>query len=135
MNNAAQQKSITILLDAPHNVSVSADKAMISSVLRNLISNAIKFTHPCGKINITVNQRRYELMISVNDNGVGMKKEAIEKLFLIEGSSSTLGTLNEMGTGLGLLLCKEFIVKHGGKIWADSKLGNGSEFHFTLPKI
>jgi Signal transduction histidine kinase len=72
-------------------------------------------------------------MITVSDNGTGIKKETIDKLFRIEESNSTTGTQNEKGTGLGLLLCKEFILKHKGKIWVESEWGKGSKFHFTLP--
>jgi len=133
-HDTAQQKSITITLDLPHNVTAFADKAMISTVLRNLISNAIKFTRPEGQIVISAKKNNNETRISVLDNGLGISENAIEKLFRIDESSSTKGTQNEMGNGLGLLLCKEFISKHGGEIWVKSEQGKGSEFHFTLPK-
>jgi PAS domain S-box-containing protein len=133
-NDAAQQKSITIYTELPPFATVFADKAMVGTILRNLISNAIKFTHPGGKIVVSAEQKPNELMVTVSDNGLGIKKEAIEKLFRIEESYSTIGTKNEKGTGLGLILCKEFVEKHRGKIWAESELGKGSTFYFTIPR-
>ena len=135
LNDTAQQKSITIFRESPDTLSVFVDKAMISTVLRNLISNAIKFTHPGGTIVISAEQNPDKLLVTVSDNGIGIKKETIDKLFLIEESYSTAGTQNEKGSGLGLLLCKEFILKHKGKIWVESELGKGSKFRFTLPKF
>ena len=108
---------------------------MISTILRNLISNAIKFTNPGGTIVISTEQKQNLLIVSVADNGVGIRKEALEKLFRIEESYSTAGTQNEEGTGLGLLLCKEYVEKHGGKIRAESELNKGSKFSFTLPQF
>ena len=129
----ALQKSITITKELPASVIVMADKAMISTIVRNLISNAIKFTHPGGAIIIAAEQKPDELIVSISDNGVGINKESIDKLFRIEESLSTIGTQDEKGTGLGLLLCKEFILKHNGKIWVESEPGKGSRFFFTLP--
>ena len=134
MNDSAQQKSIIISKKLPRNAPVIADKAMINTILRNTISNAIKFTHPGGQIIISVEQQKNELMIAIADNGLGIKKEAIDKLFRIEESNSTYGTQNERGTGLGLILCKEFVEKNGGKIWVESEVGKGSTFYFTIPK-
>ena len=133
LNEAARQKSITISSETPPYFNVLADKSMISTVLRNLLSNAIKFTKPGGKIVISAIQKDKELMLAVSDNGVGIKKDALDKLFLIESSSSTRGTQEEEGTGLGLILCKGFVLKTGGKIWAESEAGKGSRFVFTLP--
>jgi signal transduction histidine kinase len=117
----------------PVNLPVFADKAMISTILRNLISNAIKFTNTGGKIVISTEQRPNELVISVLDSGVGMNNESIGKLFRIEENYSTLGTQKEKGTGLGLLLCKEFVDKHGGRIGVESESGKGSKFFFSIP--
>lgn len=111
-----------------------ADKKMISTVLGNLISNAVKFTHSGGEIVISVKPKQKEWVITVSDNGVGIKKEAIEKLFRIDESHSTLGTEDEKGTGLGLLLCKEFVEKNNGKIWLESEEKKGSKFHFSVLK-
>ncbi|MBV5334323.1 MAG: HAMP domain-containing histidine kinase, partial [Sulfuricurvum sp.] len=135
LNAPAQQKSISIYSEIPVNLSVFADKAMISTILRNLISNAIKFTETGGKIIISTEQVPNELVVSVLDNGVGIKKESIGKLFRIDENYSTLGTQNEKGTGLGLLLCKEFIDKHGGRIGVESEPGKGSRFFFSIPKV
>ncbi len=134
LENASQQKSITISLELPHDILAYADKDMISLVLRNLVSNAIKFTNPGGQIVISAGINQNELMISVSDTGVGMTADTIKRLFRIEENYSTAGTINELGTGLGLILCKEFVEKHGGKIWAESAAGKGSSFHFTIPK-
>lgn len=133
LKDSALQKSITISCEFSGNDHVFADKDMISAILRNLISNAIKFTYPGGHIVISVEQSLNEIIVSVSDNGIGMRENAIKKLFLIEESHTTLGTQNEQGTGLGLLLCKEFIEKHDGEIWAESELGKGSKFSFKLP--
>ena len=134
LGDLAQQKSISIHRDLPRNMLAFIDKAMISTILRNLISNAVKFTRPGGRIVISAELKNAELIIAVCDNGVGIKKESIEKLFRIDENHSTLGTQNEKGTGLGLILCKEFIEKHGGKIWVESEVGKGSAFYFTIPK-
>lgn len=133
-NDSATQKNITIYTEITPNATIIADRAMIGTILRNLISNAIKFTNPNGEIVISVNQKQNELMITVADNGVGIKKEAIEKLFRIDASYKTTGTKNEQGSGLGLLLCKEFTEKHGGKIGVESEHGKGSKFYFTVPQ-
>ncbi len=133
LNFSALQKAINIFKELPDYVEVSGDKHMISTIVRNLISNAIKFTHNGGKIVISAEQKQNELMISVSDNGVGIKKENIDKLFRIEDAQSTKGTQNEKGTGLGLILCKEFVDKHAGRIWVESEEGKGSDFKFTLP--
>ena len=133
LNDSARQKSITISVTLPHNVIAFGDKSMISTILRNLITNAVKFTNQRGKIDISASQTETESVVSVSDTGIGLKKEDVEKLFRIEESLSTKGTEGEMGTGLGLLLCKDFIKKHGGKIWVESEPGKGSRFVFTLP--
>ncbi len=133
LSGALKQKSISIVEHFPSNTPVFADKKIISTVLRNLISNAIKYTHPSGEIIISTKETQGELIISVSDNGVGIPKANIDKLFKIDQSYSTLGTNNEKGTGLGLTLCKEFVEKHGGKIWIDSEVDKGSTFYFTIP--
>jgi len=107
---------------------------MFKTVIRNLISNAIKFTNQGGKINVYAEQNNISTTITVSDNGLGMTQETVNKLFDISQIHTTKGTANEVGTGLGLLLCRDFIEKHGGKIWVESELGNGSDFKFTLPK-
>ncbi len=112
---------------------IKADINMLRTILRNLISNAIKFTRRNG--NIIVNAVVYKniLEISVSDNGIGMSADLMGKLFRIDANLSTRGTDDENGTGLGLFLCKEFVEKHGGKIWAESEQGKGSTFKFIIP--
>jgi PAS domain S-box-containing protein len=129
----ARQKSITISKPALHSLTVYADKNMISTVMRNLISNALKFTRPGGKISIAVEGKQNQIHVKVSDNGIGIEKNSLEKLFRIDENFSTPGTLNEKGTGLGLILCKEFVEKNGGKIWVESTPGKGSDFYFTIP--
>ncbi len=132
-DEAATQKSITISGDFPAATIVYGDNQMIESVIRNLITNAIKFTHPGGKIDISVENKQKSSVISVCDNGIGIPKEYLNKLFRIDAGYSTKGTQNERGTGLGLILCKEFVEKHKGKIWVESKEGKGSAFRFSIP--
>ena len=134
-NDSAKHKSIQISKKIPHNIIAFVDKAMIGTILRNLISNAIKFSGSNGEIVVTAEKKPLEINISVSDNGVGMSKNTIGKLFKIDQNLTTKGTQNELGTGLGLILCKEFVEKHGGKIWAESEVGIGSNFTFTIPKI
>ncbi|NOZ47959.1 MAG: sensor histidine kinase [Chlorobi bacterium] len=129
----AKQKLITITNKANGSLFVNADNAMINTVLRNLISNAIKFTTSGGSIQISSEVKNNKVKISVSDTGVGLSKTTIEKLFKSDIQYSTFGTQNEKGTGLGLMLCKEFIEKHQGEIWASSGLAKGSVFYFTLP--
>jgi len=140
LSQMASNKSISINSSIQPNLIIYADKYMLSSILRNLISNAIKFTRVDGNISIT---KTYIiptdplddkiLEISVTDNGVGMREEEIVKLFKIDTTFSTKGTQRESGTGLGLILCKDFVNKQGGKISVESELGKGSTFKFTLP--
>lgn len=128
----ACQKSITIHKVLPPEIMVFADQQMIGTVLRNLISNAIKFTPKGGEIIISAEKRADEILVSVSDNGVGIAPERLEKLFHIDESDTTPGTNNENGTGLGLILCKEFVKNHGGKLWVESENGKGSTFYFAL---
>jgi len=133
LSDAAKLKSIIIRKALLPNTIVYADKNMISTVLRNLISNAIKFTHLNGEIIIPIVKKEGEIIVSVDDNGVGMTQEKIDRIFQIDENYSTPGTQNEKGTGLGVIICKKFVEKHGGKIWVDSKVGIGSTFYFSLP--
>ena len=132
-DDIAVQKGIAIKKELPHNIPMFADQAMITTVLRNLISNAIKFTHPGGMITITAIEKPGDILVSISDTGVGIPKTMIDKLFRIDENYTTTGTNNEHGTGLGLILCKEFVEKHGGKIWVESEEGKGSRFYFTVP--
>jgi signal transduction histidine kinase len=130
----AQNKTIAIENACKAEVVVNAHRHSINTVIRNLISNAIKFTPEGGAIIINAQQAQDEVMVSVADNGIGMTPEVISKLFRIDTKLTTKGTADEKGTGLGLILCKEFIEKNGGRIGVDSKPGEGTVFYFTLPR-
>jgi len=134
--NAARKK-ITLVNELEKDYSVVADKFMVDTVLRNLVSNSIKFTKQNGEILISVSDNSEDgcLLVTVADTGVGMKDEILAKLFKIDENVTTKGTEKEKGTGLGLILCKEFIEKHTGKIWAESTIGEGSKFKFTIPYV
>lgn len=131
---SAEEKSIDISVDDPQNAIVFCDKEMISTVLRNLISNSLKFTRRGGIIISSVVQDESGTTISIRDSGVGFTNEAIDKLFRVEESFSTNGTEGENGTGMGLLLCKDFIDRHGGKIWVERDTVEGTIINFTLPE-
>lgn len=135
LSDSAQQKSVDLIKKVPDNFIVWADKEMLNTVLRNLISNGIKFTGKDGKVIVAAQKLKEESKISVTDNGIGMEKEAVRNLFRIDRSHTTPGTKNESGTGLGLLLCKEFIDLHNKKMWVESLPGMGSTFYFTLPDL
>jgi PAS domain S-box-containing protein len=130
----ARQKSISVDLLVPEGIWIYGDLAMISTVIRNLLDNAIKFTRPGGAIIITVEERPGETEIAVEDDGIGLSEENAGKLFRIDDSYSIPGTDNESGTGLGLILCREFIGRHGGRIWVESNNKKGCTFRFTIPK-
>lgn len=133
LNDSASQKSIQIVNAINQEIMIHTDKSMMSTILRNLISNAIKFSHPGGKITLSTEQRDQKTIFLVTDNGIGISKSDQLRMFKIEENLSTPGTHNEKGTGLGLILCKEFIEKYGGTIWVESKEGVGTTFYFTLP--
>lgn len=133
--SAAKNKKISISCDVDEGVSAYFDYEMIKTVFRNLINNAIKYTNENGSILIYYKELDQKIEISIKDSGIGMDKSISENLFRIDVKHfSTNGTKGEKGTGLGLILCKEFIDKHNGEIWVESKEGTGSEFKFTLPK-
>jgi signal transduction histidine kinase len=115
-------------------VAAFADPNVVNLVLRNLILNAVKFTESGGRIWISSQENGKEITVSVSDNGIGIQPEIKEMLFEKTSGYSTRGTANEKGTGLGLILCKEFVEKNGGRIWLESELGKGTTFYFTLPK-
>ncbi len=133
LSEIAHQKSITIDKILPPTIPVLADQSMISTILRNLISNSIKFTNHGGNIRISASSDTNGITVSVIDNGVGIPKERIETLFQLDESYSTQGTEKETGSGLGLILCKEFIDKHNGKIGVESVVDKGSTFYIYLP--
>lgn len=128
----ALTKGIEIRNDIPHKTLVNADKNCVSAVLRNLVSNAIKFTRDNGRIIITSTQKKDKVVTSIMDNGLGISKEMLEKIFHFDIQSSP-GTNFEKGTGFGLMICKDLIQKNNGNIWAESTEGDGSTFNFSLP--
>ncbi len=130
----AKEKEITIVNNIA-NTNVFADEECVKTVLRNLIGNAIKFTKRCGKIELSSKSTDKFVEITISDSGVGMDQSTVQEIFSINKKTSTAGTENESGTGLGLILCKDLIEKNNGKIWAISEFGKGSQFSFTLPKL
>ena len=133
LNDYAKKKNITVLNEIPGQIEVFADKNMISSVIRNLLSNAIKFSQNCN-VRITAKDANSFVKFSITDSGVGIKPEDIKKLFRLDTEFSTPGTAKEKGSGLGLILCKEFIEKNNGKIYVESEKGKGTSFMIKLPK-
>lgn len=133
LESSARKKQITIYHDIPENIRITGDIEMLSTVFRNLISNAIKFTSIGGSIKVKAKLNARYTEIIIVDTGVGISNEKINDLFRIDKQVSTFGTANEKGTGLGLVLCKEFIDKHNGKIKVVSEPKNGSEFKVFLP--
>ena len=129
----AKAKNISLNYFSSDEIEVYADENMLRTVLRNLISNAIKFTQFGGNIRVYAILKQDRVEITVSDSGVGINEEVRNKLFSLETNETTIGTANEKGSGLGLILCKEFVEKHGGKIWVESEEGKGSDFKFTLP--
>jgi len=108
---------------------------MLDTVLRNLLSNAIKFSIFDSKIIVEIKEDGEYYEIAVKDQGVGISEDAIARLFKVGEDTSTTGTNNEKGTGLGLILCKEYVEKNGGRIWVKSKVNEGTTFFFTVPKV
>jgi signal transduction histidine kinase len=129
----AHAKKISIRYTSDSGIYIKTDVYMFKAILRNLISNAIKFTKEDGKIEISALHTKSLSTIKVSDNGVGIEPDLLGKLFSFTPNKSTIGTANETGTGLGLLLCKEFVDKHGGKIWAESIVGKGTTVSFSIP--
>ena len=129
----AGSKNITIVNNVKINTYIEADKNMIRTVLYNLISNAIKFTNQKGQVSVKSEKIDDHIEISVSDNGVGIPRENLEKLFKLDSNITTKGTSNEKGTGLGLLLCKEMIEKHNGSISVESEEGKGTTFRVIFP--
>ncbi len=130
----AKVKNIHLMNHINKDLVVYADRELLSAIFRNLISNAIKFTNNHGYVKINAIEKDAYVEVSVEDNGIGIDPDRLDKLFMLESAISTRGTRNEEGTGLGLILCKEFVEKNGGKIRVSSRKGKGSIFYFTLPK-
>ncbi len=129
----AEKKDVVLYSKIRDNIKVYADKNMINTVLRNLISNAIKFTASGGSVWISAEKTNHEVAVSVHDTGVGMSEKAIRKLFRLDLKYSTIGTNEEKGSGLGLHLCKEFVEKNNGSIKIKSKPEKGTTVTFTVP--
>ena len=133
LKTLASQKQITLRHSVKPDLNVTVDIQMVKTILRNLINNAIKYTNVNGEIIIDANEVNQYIEIAIKDNGIGISAEDQRKLFKIDAFHSTPGTHDEKGTGLGLLLCKEFVELHGGNIRIESEAGKGSRFAFTLP--
>jgi signal transduction histidine kinase len=133
---SANHKEIEIAYDIPIGLTVFADKNLLQTIIRNLVSNAVKFTEKGGKIIISACATSdNSVEIAIKDSGIGMNFRILNNLFHIDVQTNRKGTNDEPSTGLGLILCKEFVEKHGGKLWAESEVGKGSIFYFTLPSI
>jgi len=128
-----EHKQIQFSIISEEDLNIFADLKMIDSALRNLLSNAGKFTPSNGSVTITVKKDKEMAVVSIQDTGVGIPEGVIGKLFLMSENVGTKGTEGEPSTGLGLLLCKEFIEKNGGEIYVESEEGKGSKFSFTVP--
>ncbi len=131
----AGEKNITLFYETEEDAFVYVDRNMINSVIQNLISNAIKFTHPDGEVKITSKCSQKFVEVSISDTGIGMSQEKIATLFQIDTPHNTPGTAGEKGTGLGLMLCKEFVEKNNGQIWVESRPDEGTTFRFSVPKV
>jgi signal transduction histidine kinase len=134
LKTLSDQKNIKIQCSIDKHLLVNSDKEMLKTVFRNLISNAIKYSHPGGTISINANTSHGMATVEVCDQGIGMTRDEQNRVFKIESYLSKKGTASENGTGLGLKLCKEFIRMHGGDIWVTSEEGKGSMFVFTVPE-
>tara|TARA_R100001369_G_scaffold92919_1_gene141463 strand:+ start:536 stop:1774 length:1239 start_codon:yes stop_codon:yes gene_type:complete len=130
----AQTKGISIKVNVTEEAEINSDKKILKTIIRNLMSNAIKYSRPGDKITISAVEEEDLVKIVISDSGVGMDDDTLENLFSITTNTPLPGTLNEKGSGFGLVLCKEFIEKLGGKIWVESEKGKGSDFIFTIPR-
>jgi len=135
LKTMAIQKNIALHNETEHDAFLYADANMVNLILRNLLSNALKFTKEGGEVSILSEEFETYHQISVIDNGVGIEIQKLESLFTAHMNVSTQGTANEKGTGLGLMLCRDFTEKNGGKIWVESEAGKGSSFMLTFPKF
>ncbi|MCE1190179.1 MAG: PAS domain S-box protein [Ignavibacteria bacterium] len=135
LNHSASQKNISIRIDCADDVLIYADGNMLQMVLRNLLANAIKFSYENSTVTILAKTTETGTYISVSDNGIGIPQEALTKLFRIDIHYTQLGTREEKGTGLGLVLCRDIVTKHGGELSVNSEAGRGSTFYFTLPAL
>ncbi len=132
-NGLALKKKLILTIDVDLNLQAFADPNMLETILRNLIINAIKFTEK-GAIKVSASEQKDFILLEIKDTGIGMIEEDQKKLFRIDVQPSLIGNSKEKGTGLGLVLCKDFVVKNNGEIWVESKLDVGTSFFFSLPK-
>ena len=130
----AYSKKIYFIQKIDSHITVISDKNSLNTILRNLISNAIKFSHDNSTVTISADIEGDFVRISVEDNGTGISEDDLQKLFRDDLNYTTIGTSKERGTGLGLLICKELVEKNGGRIWAESEIGKGTKMIFTLPR-
>jgi len=135
LEQTAKKKSINLKNDVNKEIYIYADENMLNTIMRNLLSNALKYSNVNGDVSILVEEEEKNIKICVADNGIGIDPKILNKLFSIASIQSKGGTLGEKGSGLGLIICKDFIEKHGGKIWVETEIGFGSKFIFTIPKI
>ncbi|MFA7625915.1 MAG: HAMP domain-containing sensor histidine kinase [Candidatus Kapaibacterium sp.] len=139
--SSARAKNIQFNLNIPGDIHVCADLYMLNSILRNIISNAVKFSNVGGRIDIGLESDKFLIghnefvKIYVQDYGVGLSREIITKLFKVDEKITSQGTKGEKGTGLGLIICNEFILRHGGKINIESEEGKGTKFIFDMPAV
>lgn len=129
----SENKKISIQNKIPEGIMVFTDMQMLQSIVRNLLSNALKFTRENGTIELNAVAINAEVIVSVKDSGVGISEARLKKIFDQDRPEQTFGTNKESGSGLGLILCKDFVEKNGGKIWVESKEGVGTTFSFTIP--
>jgi signal transduction histidine kinase len=130
----AAQKQVNLVFEISDELVVYGDESMLKTVLRNLISNALKFSNAEDRIIVSSHPREEWIEVAVADTGIGIAPEALLKLFRVDKKHSTAGTAGEKGSGLGLSLCQDLIQQHGGTIWVESEQGTGTTFTFTLPR-
>lgn len=132
-SGSAESKKINLIANVPENLIVNTDRFMLSTILRNLVNNSIKFTGNEGCVTIEAVPEKDQILFSISDTGIGLNDKDLKKLFRIDVNIKTIGSSQNKGTGLGLILCREFVEKLGGKIWAESEADKGSCFKFTIP--
>jgi signal transduction histidine kinase len=135
LESTAMLKKIALENSIAPELWVQADSHMVETVIRNLVSNAIKFTPEGGKVQLRALKSGDFIELSIEDSGVGMPREAMKKIFAFHTKHSTKGTSGETGTGLGLAVCREFVERNGGSIYVESKVGKGSKFNVRLPAV
>jgi len=128
------EKNLKIVYNLNDKITAYADTTTIGEVIRNLLTNAVKFSYREGTITITAREKKYLIELEITDEGMGISNENLNKIFRLDSDYLSLGTAQEKGSGIGLILCKEYIEKNEGKIWAESEEGKGSRFYFTLPQ-